>query len=286
VLAETDWTAARADHERRVDAWTAGHIDRARRGQQHPVEDFLFTYYSFRPAQLRRWHPGPAVVLAGDAARGHLRWDGYVQTDGGVMLDVANVSARRAGILRHVHELALRTAARPPQFSCFGLHEWAMVYHQAPDRVRHPAWPLRLGAAGVTEVVEAQSLRCTHVDAFRFFTAPARPRNAMTPTRESMLELEQGGCLHTTMDLYKWSYKLAPLTPSDLVTDAFCLAREVRALDMRASPYDLSTLGYPPLRIEEPAGQAQYVAAQRRFAARGAEIRARLLALTTSVLGE
>ena len=31
---------------------------------KHPVHDFLFTYYSFRPAQLRRWSPGYGVVLA------------------------------------------------------------------------------------------------------------------------------------------------------------------------------------------------------------------------------
>ena len=284
VLAERDWTAARTAHEARVDGWTAGHLDRARRGEEHPVEDFLFTYYSFRPALLRRWHPGPGVVLAGDAARGHLLWDGYVQTGDGVTLDLDAVVARRAPVLRHIHDLAVRAASRPVRLGCFGLHEWAMVYRQAPDRVRHGAWPLRLGAAGVAEVVEAQPLRCTHFDAFRYFSASARPLNLHAPTRETVLELEQGGCLHATMDLYKWSYKLVPLAPSALVADAFDLARQVRELDMRASPYDLSALGYPPVRIEEPAGRAEYAAAQRKFAARGTEIRARLLAVTASAL--
>jgi hypothetical protein len=284
VLAERAWLGTRAAHEARVDGWTAGHLDRARRGEAHPVEDFLFTYYSFRPAQLRRWHPGPGVVLAGEAARGHLRWDGYLQTEAGVMLDVAAVVARRTAVLRQVHDLMLRTASRPAQFACFGLHEWAMVYQQAPQQVRHGAWPLRLGASGVAEVVEAHTLRCTHFDAFRFFTPPARGRNTCAPTRESARELEQGGCLHATMDLYKWSYKLAPLTPSALVADAFCLARQVRELDMRASPYDLSMLGYSPVRIEESGGRAEYAAQQREFAARGADIRARLLALTASTL--
>ena len=27
------------------------------------MHDFLFTYYSQRPAALRRWHPGFGVVL-------------------------------------------------------------------------------------------------------------------------------------------------------------------------------------------------------------------------------
>jgi hypothetical protein len=284
VWAEQEWTRARTAHEARVDGWTAGHLNRARRGQAHPVEDFLFTYYSFRPAQLRRWHPGPGITLAGDAALGHLRWDGYVRTTQGVRLDVAAVVARRTAMLHQVHDLMLRTASRPAQFGCFGLHEWAMVYRQAPEQVRHSAWPLRLGVTGVAQVVEAHSLRCTHFDAFRFFTAPARGRNVHVPTPDSAPELEQGGCLHTTMDLYKWAYRLAPLTPSALVADAFGLAREVRELDMRASPYDLSALGYSPVQIEEPAGRAQYVAEQRRFSVRGAEIRARLLALTASTL--
>jgi len=285
VLAERDWTAARAAHEARVDAWTAGHLRRCQTGEDHPVEDFLFTYYSFRPAQLRRWHPGPGVVLAGDAARGHLRWEGYVQAVQGVTLDAAAVVSRRAPVLRQIHELASRTAGRPAQFGCFGLHEWAMVYRQEPRQLRHSAWPLRLGPAGVAEVVQTQPLRCTHFDAFRFFTAPARPRNLYSPTRASAPELEQGGCLHATMDLYKWAYKLAPLTASSLVADAFDLAWQVRELDMRASPYDLSALGYEPVRIEEPAGRAVYAAAQRGFAARGADIRARLLAVTAHSLG-
>ena len=52
------WRAREADHRRRADALTQAHRDRAARGEKHPVWDFLFTYYSFRPSQLRRWTPG------------------------------------------------------------------------------------------------------------------------------------------------------------------------------------------------------------------------------------
>jgi hypothetical protein len=86
------------------------------------------------------------------------------------------------------------------------------------------------------------------------------------------------------MDLYKWAYKLLPAVPSDLVADAFELARDVRVLDMRASPYDLSGLGYAPVRIETPEGRAEYVAAQRAFAERGTLLRARLLAALDPLL--
>ena len=66
------------------------------------------------------------------------------------------------------------------------------------------------------------------------------------------------------MDVYKWAYKMIPVVPSELLLDCFELARSIRELDMRASPYDLSELGYPPVAIETAEGKAEYVAAQRR----------------------
>jgi hypothetical protein len=65
---------------------------------------------------------------------------------------------------------------------------------------------------------------------------------------------------------------------SDLVADCFELARDIRVLDMRASPYDLTGLGYQPVRIETGPGKQEYVAAQRAFAERGAPLRQRLIA--------
>lgn len=55
------------------------------------------------------------------------------------------------------------------------------------------------------------------------------------------------------------------------------LAREVRELDMRASPYDLRALGYQPVEIETAAGKATYVHAQRHFAARAHAVRLTLI---------
>jgi hypothetical protein len=79
------------------------------------------------------------------------------------------------------------------------------------------------------------------------------------------------------MDLYKWAYRLLPAVSSDLVVDAYKLAKAIREVDMRASPYDLADLGYPPISIETAAGKADYVARQREFAARGSQLRQRLL---------
>jgi hypothetical protein len=277
VLPEEVWAAREAAHHDRVDAALTGHRARSAAGARHPVEDFLFTYYSYRPAQLRRWHPGAGVLLAGAAARERLSWREHAAVDGAVGLDVAAFLARRGESVRRTHDLLRATASRPPQLGCFGLHEWAMVYRSSPAEIRHGGLPLRLGGAGTDAVVEAQRLRCSHFDAFRFFTPAAVPRNDVHPTREAQRVLEQPGCLHATMDLYKWAYKLQPFVPSDLVMDCFELARDVRVLDMRASPYDLADLGYQPVPVETADGRATYVAAQRSFAERGGQLRARLI---------
>ncbi len=276
-LGEEVWRARRQAHEERVDRWIEPHLGRRSRGEAHPVDDFLFTYYSYRPATLRRWHPGAGAVLLGGTGVEEFRGvKGYVVHAGRASLDP--VSARRLGEqARWVRELLEATQSRPPQLGCFGLHEWAMVYRQPPDTVRHSEYPLRLGPAGTDEVVEANRINCTHHDAFRFFTAAARPLNVVQPTRLDQRAREQPGCLHATMDLYKWAYKLAPATSSELVADCFGLAYDVRQVDMRASPYDLADLGLLPIRIETAEGKREYVDAQREFADRGAGLRHRLL---------
>jgi hypothetical protein len=278
VLAGGEWESAEAAHQARVDAATTGHLRRREGGRRHPVEDFLFTYYSHRPAQLRRWHPGPGVVLEGAAGLPRAAWRFYRAEGDGVVLDTDAFLGSRGETVDFVSRLVRATAARQAQFGCFGLHEWAMVYRLGEEEVRHAGWPLRLGAAGTDAVVESHQIRCSHYDAFRFYTPPARSLNLLQPTREAQAALEQPGCLHAAMDCYKWAYKLSPAVPSDLVMDCFDLAREIRELDMRASPYDLTELGYEPVRIETPEGKAQYAAAQRGFAARGQALRQRLLA--------
>jgi len=279
LLAPADWQGQRAAHDARVRRWTDPLRERRARGERHPVLDFLFTYYSHRPAKLLRWHPGPGVELAG--ATEYLRWPAYRSTGEGVVLGPLPES-RRDGV-EFVHRLLSATAAREPRFGCFGLHEWAMVYRAAD--VRHESWPLRLGGAGTDAVVESLPVRCTHFDAFRFFTPPARPLNLLQPRRTDQVALEQPGCLHAGMDLYKWAYKLDPYAPSTLVADCFELALDIRGLDMRASPYDLAALGYAPVRIETAHGRAEYRREQAGFTERARPLRARLVALCEELLG-
>ena len=247
------------------------------------MHDFLFTYYSFRPMALRRWHPGVGVVLEGPGVQEFAGMPGYVVDAEGARLGL-ELDCAKAEPTGRIRDLLATTADRPPLLGCFGLHEWAMVYRQRPEELRHPAHPLRLGHAGTDAVVEQHRITCTHFDAFRFFTDEARPRNVVQPTRETQAADDQPGCLHATMDLYKWAYKLAPFTPSELVADCFALARDVRQVDMAAAPYDLSSLGVEPIRIETAEGKAAYIAHQRGFAAQGRVLRERLIEVCEAVL--
>lgn len=279
VLDAARWRARAEAHRERVAAWTVPHRERRRRGAAHPVWDFLFTYYSHRPALLERWDPGPGVVLGDGAA--FLDRPGYVADGTDVRFDPAVAPQRLRTTAGFVYRLLTATRSRAPRLGCFGLHEWAMVYRT--ERPRHASVPLRLGAAGTDEVVESMRIGCSHFDAYRFFTPAAAPRNTLTPTRESQVELEQPGCLHATMDLYKWAYKLAPAVPSELVADCFALAADVRELDMRASPYDLVAHGFSPVRIETPEGRTEYARAQAGFAERAAPLRDRLIELAAAL---
>jgi hypothetical protein len=292
ALVPSEWVALSAAHDQRVDVATAEHRERRGSGRTHPVEDFLFTYYSFTPGRLRRWHPGGGRALVGAGASERLAWRWYAEVaavDGAgsvvpaVGLDLAAYLADRGDLVGFVRDLLTATASRPAALGCFGLHEWAMVYRRDPAATRHSDWPLRLGEGPTDAVVEQQAIRCTHYDAFRFFTPESLGRNVFQPSRESQVALEQPGCLHANMDLYKWAYKLGPLVPGELLLACFELARDVRVGDMRASPYDLTALGYSPIPIETPEGRAEYVAAQRSFAQRGAVLRQQLIAVCEHV---
>jgi hypothetical protein len=289
LLAADEWRALDEAHQQRVSRYADPYLARRSAGQKHPVEDFLFTYYTQKPGQLRRWHPGAGMVLTGADAAARSGWKHYRTLDDGelaslglppdgtaVTVDVAAFLDDRRDAVDFAGIILRGTAARPAQFGCFGLHEWAMVYHQDRFDLRHEYLRLRLGPEGTDKVVEDNRIRCTHFDAFRFYTPDAVPLNEVAPSRETQRLMEQPGCLHANMDLYKWAYKLLPLLPSELVMDCFELSWRIRAMDMQASPYDLAAWGYPAIPIETPHGKAAYVEHQRSFAAEAAVLRDRL----------
>ncbi|GAB20035.1 hypothetical protein GOEFS_105_00460 [Gordonia effusa NBRC 100432] len=298
LMSADSWRAAAQRHRTRVDELIGDYLAARRRGAKHPVIDFLFTYYPYRPVLLQRWHPGFGVVLADADGRTHPYADqrGYERVGDGVTVSQAYLR-KRATTIAYTSELLSATASRPARLGCFGLHEWAMVYRGAGSEASGPnttsagseasgpnmtaapqhSVPLRLGVDGTDRVVESMSLQCTHYDAFRFFTEPAVGRNSAPLTRASQVDFEQPGCLHASMDLYRLTAKLMPLIDSGLLLRTFELAYAAREIDMRASPYDLRDYGYAPIAIETAAGRAEYVRAQTVVAEQGSRLRTELL---------
>ena len=275
VLEEADWRRREQDHAARVQPWVAPRQDRRSRGEQHPVDDFLFDYYPYSVARLTAWHPGHGIEVTGSVDR-FLEHPAYRSTRDGAMVDPDRAVGRRSRL-----DLATRllesTARHEPEFGCFGMHEWAMVYGLQQEQIRHATQPLRLSPDEVVDIVDSVGLRCTHIDAYRFFTPEAAPSNVHRPTRATQPELEQPGCVHATMDLYKYAQGFHPAVGSELTADCFELARQAREIDMRAAPYDLADLGYEPIRVETPEGRREYARAQRALLARAEPLRARLL---------
>ena len=280
VWSRDEWQQRMHEHAGRVAAHADAFVDRRSRESKHPVHDFLFTYYSFAPAKLKQWVPPYGVSL--EVTSADLEACPWWQTDRFVHeKDLLHLNERRfmpreREFATWVAMLCTRILGRAGRFTCYGLHEWAMVYRQSAQQVRHQGYELRLPPHELAAFVESLPVCCSHYDAFRFFTPEARPLNALQPTLEARPDLEQAACLHANMDLYKWSSKLWPWTGSDLIGACFELALMGRDLDMRASPYDLSALGYEPVRIETPTGRAQYEREQRELAARAQFLRERL----------
>lgn len=245
-------------HLARLAPYVEPHLERRRLQVKHPIHDFLFQYYSYRPAQLMRWLPP------------------------------GRLCADKQPLAEAVLTLLKATSQREGNYGCFGLHEWAMVYRD--PKTRHPQ-PLRLGNSVTDQVVEGHRVSCSHWDAVRFFTPPALPLNTLRPSSNDRPSFEQPGCLHANMDLYKHAYRLAETVGSDLVADAFELAWDVRIMDMRAAPYDLSGIRidpygteWTPIKIETTEGKREYAELQRRFADRAALIRDQLAATLEQAL--
>lgn len=283
VLSPREWRELRDAHEQAVHERTASHLERRSRGEKHPVEDFLFTYYPFKPGKLATWHPGAgtAVVVETSADEEYFnrRWYTRSQHAGHTVahVDVGAWAADRGQGATFIRQLLEATVDREASFGCFGLHEWAMVYKQTAQEHRHSQVPLRLSQEETDRVVENHRIQCSHYDAFRFFTPPARPLNTLQPTRQGMRANEQPGCLHAGMDLYKWAMKLEPIVESATVLDAFDLARAIRTLDMEASPYDVRAWGYGVVAIETARGKAEYMRRQEDFSLQAQDLRRRLI---------
>ena len=274
-LSSSQWQELRDEHRNLVLPWITPRLERRSLHQSHPVDDFLFEYYPISTNKLLTWHPGFGYSLEAtqiDFDEFPVGSYEYGSEQIRIRLDwlVKNKEVASALV-----EFLQKTQQRPLRTGCFGLHEWAMVL--GAEEVRHEKWPLRLSQAEIRATIDEVGLRCTHFDAFRFFTPTAAPLNPLQLTRIDQNDVEQPGCLHANMDLYKHAQRLAPIFGSQLVRQAFELAKDIRTVDMQVAPYDLADLGVVPIPVETQDGRDEFAVHQMKFAQRAQEIRTQMI---------
>ena len=283
LTSETDyiqlvhWQPLANEHRNEVRKWTVPYRRRKASHQQHPVLDFLFTYYPFSLGKLEQWHPGYGTKLESTEKLHHkFKSKHYQDCNQSITLTTDALSDKEIKRLRWIHNLLCLSQTRNPNFACHGLHEWAMVYQG--QNIRHSeSTKLRLPQKQIDKLVASRPITCSHFDAYRFFSPAAIELNKLKPTLDSRQDFEQCGCLHTNMDLYKWASKCMPWVGSKLLWDCFQLALKARELDMRASPYDLSEYGYEPVAIETEQGRKQYEILQRQISKESTPLRQQLI---------
>lgn len=315
VLSRSNWEKLAHTHVATVGPWLKAFLDRRVRRQPHPVYDFLFVYYSYSPTKLQQWHPGIGFSLE-DAAlddntaleipqanrvsgnrqdrvrfsrEAYSRFEHDREHGSGyhsIFCDPEKISVSQRERMEWSRDMLTRTANRPGNFGCFGLHEWAMVYGGREVRHQHMA-PLRLKQSEIDRVVRGLPIACSHYDAFRFFADDARPLNVIQPNAADRADFEQPACIHANMDLYKWAFKAMPWVGTDLLMKCFYLARDAREIDMRASPYDLAAFGIDdPICIETEVGRTAYRDHQRELADRAKPLRQSLINRLAAILDE
>ncbi|MFQ3225322.1 MAG: hypothetical protein ACI8Z5_001581 [Lentimonas sp.] len=280
------WQATAQAHFKKAQQWTMPYRSRRAAGKMHPSHDFIFIYFRFAPALLEGWHPGLGVAFEAPEDITGYSDKYYTRTGDTLSLDPSKLDAKARKRLQWQLGLCRSIQNKPAQFSCFGMHEWAMVYQGGPEgRPRHEGkLPMRLSQTEIDAIVEQRPTCCSHFDAFRFFTETAKPFNKINPSQDERMINEQPGCLHTNMDLYKWTAKAMPWVGSDLLWDIFEFAMHCREIDMRASPYDCTSLGFKAIPIETEAGRDAYEREQRALTEVGKPLRARLIATLEELL--
>lgn len=270
-----EWTALKSEHESALSGILDPYLDKRSRRIKDPVLDFLFEYYAFRPSHLRRWSPGIGIQLEIDRSGQLPEVSELIAEDNYARLNPNFFPQKRIKSLKWTLALLKESRLKKPFFGCFGMHEWAMVYRA--EEVRHEQIPFRLTEDEIHIFVESRPLLCTHFDAFRFFTDKAAPLNRHSLNRDNFQEMEQPGCVHTNMDLYKWAFKLYPWISSEVVREAFFNAVETRKVDMQASPYDATEFGLEPIKIETEAGRTEYLERQSEIYENSKPVRERVI---------
>jgi hypothetical protein len=269
------WHSLREYHKEKVLPWITPRLERRSRHESHPVDDFLFEYYPISTNKLLNWHAGFGFSLEATPEESEEFPTGsYEFVEDRIQIRPEWLAKNQAAAI-DLMEFLSKTQERSVRSGCFGLHEWAMVL--GSEEVRHENWPLRLSQEEIRATIDEVGLRCTHFDAFRFFTPIAAPLNPLQITRIDQKDIEQPGCLHANMDLYKHAQRFAPIFGSEIVRSAFALAKDIRAVDMQTAPYDLADLGVIPIPVETQSGRDEFAMRQKEFAERAQTLRTDLV---------
>ena len=314
VMPERQWRARAEAHRARVQELLAPGFLRTARASEaqgadgfwpldphNPIYNFLLRYYNIRGAsgtrRLAKWSPGlgpqgaPVLLEGADMerddvlyARGLSEAPASAGAKGLIYSPADIVAMGNVSSFLWYREVLRVTRTNAPVLNCFGLHEWAMQYQpdgapDPPSRQYQDQLPLRVSQEVINAAVERRGVRCTHVDALRFFAPAAKPLNQHGDlSRKQQIALEQPACVHASMDLLKIALKLAPLGAAETLADALQVAIAARRLDVAAAPYDASAFGLAPIPVETPAGRVQYRDAQIELMEASAPVRDALLA--------
>jgi hypothetical protein len=104
---------------------------------KHPIFNFLHKYYSYSAESLKQYSPGMACLLTETNVKDfeervlHSRF-AIIEEDRSVQYQVIDIrdfrGQQKIKNIRRNRELLKNTMGRNPVFSCYGLHEWAMLY--------------------------------------------------------------------------------------------------------------------------------------------------------------
>lgn len=267
--------------------------------KNHPIYNFISSYYHFKPEILFQFSPDleTTLIFNEDSDLMHLSKRGRSICADRIHFDPTKMqfSSKQIEAFLKAHRVLVSVHNRPPALHCFGFHEWAMLYSESSSIDLKQNLPLRISREGIRDVLMTNKLRCSHYDAFRFFTKDSMPLNDVGVKLSRMNQdiSDQPGCVHVQMDMFKWSFKIFPFIPSELLVDTLSLALQARLLDMRASPYDLkacSNLGSmfspDPILVETPSGRRDYQKYQMELYAKSKPIRQKLISSYTLFLSK
>ena len=135
------WKFDAADHIRRMDdlLYPPGESLKARTHlvKQHPIYNFIHTYYRYSTQNIKKYSPGLGIMLT-DFDQENILDNTYLNekyiktTSSGSFYELPKNDAPDSTFgwitLSKTRDILYSTATRQPFFGCFGLHEWAMLY--------------------------------------------------------------------------------------------------------------------------------------------------------------